>query len=154
MTKVYKNWLLVIVTMFILTVASCAPTNKILSEYAEKTSYDAELLQAYKTYEKCGYKNHYSCETYYGRLQLKDSGKIVERELNGFLYQNFEKAEGKRPVLAYVTMSKRDFGESPPAFVGIFSLLGIIFAVVLLISLFYGMIELPEKVKQEIKNRR
>lgn len=154
MTKVFKRWLMVVVALFILSAASCVPAGKVVDQYTTKVSYDAELIQAYKTFEKCGSKNHYACEVFYGKLRLKDSGMVVQRELDGFLYQNFEKADGTRPVLAYVTMSRKDFGESPPLWASLLNLTGALICLMLLISLFYGMLELPEKVKTEIKNRR
>lgn len=63
----------------------------LLEKQQETTPVEARLKDVYSTFEGCGSKGRYSCETYHGRYYLTDYKFLVDKDISGFVYKDFVK---------------------------------------------------------------
>lgn len=105
-----------------LLLGSCAVGFHLDSPYTESTSHDATLVQAYSSMQKCG--KHDSCEEFKGRFKLKEDGRIIDREIDGFFYHNYVDG-GRKDMAAYVTLSPNQMGVQSPGWIVALMLMGI-----------------------------
>lgn len=141
---VMKFVAMLLVTM-ILALGGCGIAYKEQSELSKKTKYEATLVEAYSTFENCGYKGRSDCQIFIGRLVL-DKGGQIDKELDGFLYHSFIK-NGEKPERAVVTLTPRDFGQCPTLYGLMGFLIGVIGLVLLMLVVVYGICDLPEKLE-------
>ena len=114
----FKLWAML---CFIL-LGSCAAGWKLDEPYSTKTSHDATLELAYSSMQKCGKTN--SCEEFMGRFKLKEDGRMVDREIDGFFYHRFVD-EGRRPMPAYITLSPNQMGVESPGWIVALMVMGV-----------------------------
>lgn len=118
-----KIWALLVVVTF----AGCSLGVKLDAPYTAKVSHKAELQQAYSTMQKCG--KHDSCEEFIGRFQLEESGKMYDREIDGFFYHSFVD-KGRKPMDAYITLNLNDKGVESPMLNNFLMFLGLLCALI------------------------
>lgn len=115
----FKVWAL----LCVLTFGGCAAGFKLDEPYTEKTSHNATLELAYSSMQKCG--KHDSCEEFKGRFKLSEDGKMYDRAIDGFFYHSFVDG-GRKPMAAYITLSKNDKGIETPGYIQFLMFLGIL----------------------------
>ena len=140
----FKVWALLCVLAF----GGCAVGFKLDAPYTEATSHNATLELAYSSMQKCG--KHDSCEEFKGRFKLEEDGKMYDREIDGFFYHSFVD-KGRKPMAAYITLSKNDKGIESPGYISFLLFLGVIGAILFIaggMGLLFGHIDVEYEEKE------
>lgn len=127
--QVYKTavkvWLLLCVLLF----GGCSAGFYFDKPYTDKTSQNGTLELAYSSMQACS-KNK-SCEVFTGRFNV--DGKMYDRSIDGFFYHRFVD-EGRKPLPAYITLSKNDMGVPSPTWIQILMFLGVPFVFIFMVG--------------------
>lgn len=125
----YKEALKIWSLLCILLFAGCSAGFYFDRPYSEKTSQNGTLQLAYSSMQSC-HKSK-SCEVFMGRFDV--AGKMYDRSIDGFFYHRFVD-EGRKPIPAYITLSKNDMGEKSPNWIVSLMLLGLPFAIIFIVG--------------------
>lgn len=120
-----KIWALLCVLLF----GGCSAGFYFDQPYSEKTSQTGTLELAYSSMQSCNKSK--SCEVFTGRFDV--AGKMYDRSIDGFFYHRFVD-EGRKPLPAYVTLSKNDMGVKSPLWITTLMFLGIPLGFILFIG--------------------
>lgn len=124
----YKAALKVWLLLCVLTFGGCSAGFYFDDPYTDKTSQSGTLELAYSSMQSCNKSK--SCEVFTGRFNV--NGKMYDRSIDGFFYHRFVD-EGRKPLPAYITLSKNDMGVESPAWVRFLMFLGIPFALIFIV---------------------
>lgn len=101
------------------------------SKHVERKPVTVTLVNAYSSMQKCGSKNHYTCEVFTGRFRTAD-GVYYDRQMDGFFYHRYVDEGRKNIEGASITLSDYDQGYENPWWVscligsGVMSLIALI----------------------------
>lgn len=114
--KLHPLWIqywAVVVLAVALFIGSFVLMDSVNGPYEKKSTYNAELIDAYEYGDHCGSKGRDTCTAWMGRFRENETGKVFDQETNGFFYHRFVD-QGKIPLPAYIQLSREDFGAKAP----------------------------------------
>lgn len=117
-----KAWAIFVVVTF----GGCVAGFKFDAPYSRDVATEVTLVQAYSTMQKCGSKNHFSCEEFKGLFRDETTKATYTRAMTGFFYYNYIDGGKKEIPGAWITLSANDRGIETPLWIKFLMSLGVV----------------------------